>query len=282
MNIQGFSSYPNPPIAHIDDLYSTSKRKHTTSDTSAEKIYKDNFSNNGISAPNASPPVRRLGDIRRSFEGCLARSEGKATWLSRTASDSKSHALVSELASFAPAVELEDRLQKTMSSPKTRSTQAQNQSADESPTRHRTTSLASHTGRSGRRSTLKLKSPGKQAADLKLEIQSEPIELPSDECTFSSDDEAANFLLKEMPEHNDKSKTLYEGQSGNKTQISVSDTAFESQSPSQHHPAYERMMMSVQHRKQAYKAAKELGGMWEADHGLISSSNGHGEEELEL
>jgi len=38
----------------------------------------------------------------------------------------------------------------------------------------------------------------------------------------------------------------------------------------------------VQRRKEAYRAAKELSGKWEIDHGPVSSFAGHGKGELEL
>ncbi len=109
--------------------------------------------------------------------------------------------------------------------------------------------------------------------------QTEPIEL-SDASPSSSDDDAGGFLLGEMLEPNSISHTTPASQSGPETQLSISDAAFESQSP--HHPQGTTGADRVQRRKEAYKAAKDSSGIWETDHGLVSSFDGHGEEELEL
>lgn len=101
--------------------------------------------------------------------------------------------------------------------------------------------------------------------------QDEPIELSSKQSDSTCDEEAADgdFLLSGMREPYNSAKN---SQSRTETQLSLSDTAFESQSPQ--HPEVETGLTKVQYRKEAYKAAKELRGVW--------SSVDHGEEELEL
>ena len=71
-----------------------------------------------------------------------------------------------------------------------------------------------------------------------------------------------------------------EGQT-HETQISLNDSAFESQ-PSLH-DELETSLEHVQNRKEAYRAANRQNGFsWEINNGLISSSGGHGTEETEL
>lgn len=65
------------------------------------------------------------------------------------------------------------------------------------------------------------------------------------------------------------------------TQISLWDSAFESQASL--FAGTKTKPEQVQHRKDAYKAAKGRSELsWENDHGLISASGGHGIEETEL
>lgn len=109
--------------------------------------------------------------------------------------------------------------------------------------------------------------------------QNEPIEL-SDADSSDSSSEAEEFLPGEMPKPYSIPKTAPGSQSAPDTQVSLSDGAFESQPP--HHSTEETKAATIQNRKEAYKAARELGGTWEIDHALITSHNGHGEEELEL
>lgn len=94
----------------------------------------------------------------------------------------------------------------------------------------------------------------------------------------SSDDSVGELLLDEMREP--ANYPAYHSESGSETQISLSDAAFESQSP--HRPTAGEGVDKVKRRKEAYRAAKELGGTWERDHGLVSSFEGHREEEVEL
>lgn len=65
------------------------------------------------------------------------------------------------------------------------------------------------------------------------------------------------------------------------TQISIWDSAFESQASL--FAGTKTRPEQLQHRKDAYKAAKGRSELsWENNHGLISSSGGHGIEETEL
>jgi hypothetical protein len=102
----------------------------------------------------------------------------------------------------------------------------------------------------------------------------------SDTSPSISDDDAGDFLLGEIPEPSSTSNTAPASQPRSETQFSISDAAFESQSP--HRPQEITRADRVQYRKEAYKAAKDLSAVWETDHGLVSSFDGHGEEELEL
>ena len=109
--------------------------------------------------------------------------------------------------------------------------------------------------------------------------QAEPIDL-SDGDPSSQANEEANFLLEEIPEPNDVPGVIFETQSGPDTQVTISDTAFESQSP--HDSAPDSRTVRLEKRKEAYKAAKESNGIWGVDHGLISSNAHHGDAEIEL
>ena len=112
--------------------------------------------------------------------------------------------------------------------------------------------------------------PGTQAA---------PIELfdfdHSSQCK-----EGGEFLLEDMPEPGDIPNAHIEHQEGPETQITLSDAAFESQSPQESNRNI--AAIGVQQRKEAYKTAKEPRCIWGNDHGLISSYAHHGEEEVEL
>ena len=115
--------------------------------------------------------------------------------------------------------------------------------------------------------------------DVHCGTQADPIEL-SDRDSSSQGNEACDFLLEEMPEPDDIPNALNESLLDPETQITLSDAAFESQSS--HTSNSDIKAMRLQKRKEAYKAAKDPSGIWETDHGLISSNAHHGEEELEL
>lgn len=109
--------------------------------------------------------------------------------------------------------------------------------------------------------------------------QAQPIEL-SDGDPSSQGNEAGGFLLEDMPEPDDTQDAFEESQPDPETQVTLSDTAFESQSSHMSNPGIKKTRL--QQRKEAYKAAKEPSGIWETDYGLISSNAHHGEEEIEL
>lgn len=115
--------------------------------------------------------------------------------------------------------------------------------------------------------------------DVHRGTQAEPIEL-SDGDPSSQVNEAGGFLLEDMPEPDDIRNAFEESQLDPETQVTLSDAAFESQLSHTSNPGIKNMKM--QQRKEAYKAAKEPNGIWENDHGLISSNAHHGEDEIEL
>lgn len=112
--------------------------------------------------------------------------------------------------------------------------------------------------------------PGTQAA---------PIELSSSNPS-SQGDEAGDFALENMPALDHIPYVLEENPLDSDTQVTISDTAFESQSPHSSNPDIRAVKM--QQRKEAYKAAKEPNAIWGITHGLISSNGHHGAEEVEL
>ena len=95
-----------------------------------------------------------------------------------------------------------------------------------------------------------------------------------------SNDRAGEFLLSEMVRSPSAGVAAKSTQSSPETQITISDTAFDSQSPLRAN--HEDESGKVQRRKEAYKAAKELRGTWEKNCSLVASFDGHCEEELEL
>lgn len=116
-------------------------------------------------------------------------------------------------------------------------------------------------------------------ANLTYGMQTE-LTKPSDASPSISDDDAGDSFVGEIAEPNSTSNTAPASQPRSETQLSISDAAFESQSP--HRPQEIPRADRVQYRKEAYKSAKNLSAVWETDHGLVSSFDGHGEEELEL
>lgn len=123
---------------------------------------------------------------------------------------------------------------------------------------------------------------GKNTANMPGGTQDAPIELsdaslPGSDC---DDHKAGEFLLEEMPEPESMSNPALGSQPGPETQLSLSDTAFESQSP-RHHGKHAHGT-SIQDRKHAYKAARSFSGSWDKDYGLMTSFGSHGEEEIEL
>ena len=127
--------------------------------------------------------------------------------------------------------------------------------------------------------TLRNERSGNGPVDALPQTQAEPIEL-SDGDPSSQGDEAGDFLLEETPEPGGILNALNKSQLGSETQVTISDTAFESQSP--HTSNSGTKAVKLQRRKEAYKAAKEPNGIWGINHGLISSDAHHGDEEIEL
>ena len=113
--------------------------------------------------------------------------------------------------------------------------------------------------------------------DVNRGTQAAPIEL-SDSGPSSQRNDAGAFLLEEIPEPEDISNALCESPLDRGTQVTLSDTAFESQSSQRSNPDVKAVRL--QHRKGAYTAANS--GSWGLDNGLISSMAHHGEEEVEL
>ena len=113
-------------------------------------------------------------------------------------------------------------------------------------------------------------------------MQAKPIELSDYLSSGTDDDEndkAEDFppgqlLIQGLPESGNLT------QSGQETQLSLSTSAFESQGSN--HPIVGGDTGKIQHRKEAYKAVRELSGDWEVEHSLVSSRTSHYEEEIEL
>lgn len=140
-------------------------------------------------------------------------------------------------------------------------------------------SAATHFENHPNADTLQNGRSAKLSVDVHRGTQAEPIELsdgdPSSQCN-----EAGEFLLEQMPEPDEMPNALNESLFDPETQVTLSDAAFESQSS--HTSNLDIKAMRLQQRKEAYKAAREPNGVWEMDHGLISSNAHHGEEEVEL
>ena len=114
-------------------------------------------------------------------------------------------------------------------------------------------------------------------------MQAKPIELSDSFSSGTDDDEydkANYFLPGQLPIREDLTDSDNPTQPGQGTQLSLSTSAFESQGSTG--PSVRTNMGKIQHRKEAYKAARELSGDWEVEHSLISSRTSHDEEEIEL
>lgn len=101
--------------------------------------------------------------------------------------------------------------------------------------------------------------------------QAEPIEL-SDEDDDATCPGSEGCNSGNLPEEFPNPKT--ESQHSTGTQLTLSDAAFDSQGSEN--------KTKVLRRKEAYKAAKGLSGVWRVNHGLVSSGADHGEEEIEF
>ena len=141
-------------------------------------------------------------------------------------------------------------------------------------------SAAPHLGNDPQANTLQNERLANRPVNVHHGTRADPIELSEgDPC--SQDNQAGDFLLAQMPDPDDILTAFDESQVGPETQVTLSDAAFLG-SQSSHNSNPDIKAMKLQQRKEAYKAAKEPSGIWELDHGLISSSAHHGEEELEL
>lgn len=121
--------------------------------------------------------------------------------------------------------------------------------------------------------------PASRSVDMHPGTQAAPIELSSSNPS-SQGDEAGEFALENMPELDHVPDVLTESPLNSDTQVTISDTAFESQSPQSSNT--DTRAVKMQQRKEAYKAAKEPNTIWGIAHGLISSNGHHGAEEVEL
>ena len=114
-------------------------------------------------------------------------------------------------------------------------------------------------------------------------MQAKPIELSDSLSPFTNDDEndkAEGFFLDELPNQEGFLESNNPIQSARETQLSLSTAAFESQGSNV--PSAGTITNKIQHRKEAYTAARELSGAWEVEHSLVSLGASHDEEEIEL
>ena len=119
----------------------------------------------------------------------------------------------------------------------------------------------------------------KKGGNLLGESQAESIAV-SDKASAKTPSKAGELLFEEIAEPGNFSGIEGCSQRCPETQTSLSDAAFESQSP--HQPIAEKEAYTVQRRKEAYKAARETGKVWGENNRLLSSFEGRFEEELEL
>lgn len=108
-----------------------------------------------------------------------------------------------------------------------------------------------------------------------------PVEFPDVQASGPRSDNKEHDSDRIFTRPNNHRSQIHTSGAEHDTQISIWDSAFESQAS----PFAETKTRpeQVQHRKDAYKAAKGRSELsWKNDHGLISSSGGHGIEETEL
>ena len=231
----------------LDDRERKSKRQRT--DSSFIRKHKDDLSTRRLST-EVVPPRQKLPEFKQSLMSYIRQSK-----------------------------------RETMS-PITRSTKALSDcSSDDTGTpqttflSHRKSFSAPHLKYISNTRTLQNELLADQLVDVNHGARIAPIELL--DCDASSQgNEAGDFLLEEIPEPDDTLDALLESQLGSETQLTLSDAAFESQSPRGSDRNIEATRL--QRRKEAYKAAKEPQGTLEVYDGLISSNAHHGKEELEL
>lgn len=113
----------------------------------------------------------------------------------------------------------------------------------------------------------------------------DPIGLPDKDGSnfdFDADGSEADrcYLLGDLPEPNIVPEQELDSQLDTDTQLTLSDSAFDTQSS--YCVDIEKQVAKVQHRKDAYKAARKINGLWQSEYYLVSSGAHHGIEELEL
>lgn len=107
-----------------------------------------------------------------------------------------------------------------------------------------------------------------------------PFEVPDDPASSSHFDGEKHDSDRIIASPGFHVSRIYDG-AGHDTQISLSDSAFESQASL--HARTKTRPEQVRHRKDAYRAAKGRSELsWENDHALISASGSHSIEETEL
>ena len=114
-------------------------------------------------------------------------------------------------------------------------------------------------------------------------VQAKPIEFSDSLSSYSGNnknDKAEGFLLDELPNQGGFPESDNLIQSGRESQLSLSTSAFESQGSNGQSAGTHTKR--IQHRKEAYMAARELSGAWEMEHSLVSLRASHDEEEIEL
>lgn len=232
-----------------DDSYHGSKRLRT-SQACARTNQGDHGSRTESLPADARSPRRKLRNVKQSFEGVRRHPKAEAALDTRNAS-----------------------------SPTLNDTGDPLSLADGPISHHPNPRPTTHPDGDPKVNMRQRSRPEDDPVQIPRGTQAEPIELSDDE-RLSSDNEAGNFLFERLAEPEHLQKTSDGSQSGDPdTQLSLSDAAFESQLSHITNPDAKAVRM--QHRKEAYKAARGLGGRWELDHGLVSS--GHlGEEEPEL
>ena len=121
--------------------------------------------------------------------------------------------------------------------------------------------------------------------DVSIGTQSRPLELSSDSnegADSSTDDEQvpSKPQADQTASFDGANELDIDEAEGSDTQLTLSDSAFRSQEQPQHQARGDNVPARLAHRKSAYKAVQGRNGLkWD---GLISSSCGHGAEEVEL
>ena len=108
-----------------------------------------------------------------------------------------------------------------------------------------------------------------------------PVEFPDVEASGPYSDNEDDDADRTVTRPRNNGSRISTSDAEQDTQISIWDSAFESQASL--FAGTKTRPEQLQHRKDAYKAAKGRSELsWENNHGLISSSGGHGIEETEL